>query len=180
MILPNTSSCILLSTTLRILIIAAALLLPQLLAHIRPRHVDDRHSEEAVAVVLQTSESVVPSQESGKHAKGASGDLQTASGGLMAHAGGVALAREEQEGQVQSEEQGEEGHGRLERAQQQDGGEDEPAGQEETNGRLDIGRVCGVRTIRGGQDLPGLGGLEEGVGCVQLVGRSSHQGNAAN
>lgn len=141
----------------------AALRLPHLLTHVRPRHVDDRHPEEAVAVVLQTRERIVPRHERRKHAERAAGDLEVAAGRRVAHAVGVVLAREEEEGQVQGEEEREEGHGRLEGAQEQDGGEDEPAGQEEADRGLDVVRVGGIWP-RFGQDLPGLGCLEEGVG----------------
>lgn len=73
---------------------------------------------------------------------------------------GVVLAAEQQERQVQGEEEQEEGDVGAQRAQHQDGREDEPAREEEAHRR---GRVPFIRPVFL-QDGPGAGGQEEGVG----------------
>jgi hypothetical protein len=92
----------------------------------RPGEVSDRDDEEAVASVGNTSEGVVPGSESCKETEETTSLLN----GDIDIVVGVPLQvgdTEEQEGQVQEEEEQEESDGRLEGAEQHDGGEDEPA-----------------------------------------------------
>lgn len=98
----------------------------------RPGEVSNRHDEEAVAVVGQTSQSVIPS---GKGSQETEETTRHDDGLVGSTGGGVALDvtdTEQEEGQVQEEEKQEEGHGGTEGAEEQDGGEDEPAHQVET------------------------------------------------
>lgn len=92
----------------------------------------NRHDEEAVAVVGQTSQGVIPSGERSQETEETTGHDH----GLVGlTSGGVTLDvpdTKQQEGQVEEEEQQEEGHGGTESAEQQDGGEDEPAHQVQT------------------------------------------------
>ena len=91
-----------------------------------PGEVSDGNDEEAIAVISKTSEGVVPGGEGSHETEEATGHLNV----LVRVAVGTALQvadTEQEEGQVQGEEQEEEGDGRLEGAEQHDGGEDEPA-----------------------------------------------------
>lgn len=97
----------------------------------RPGEVSNGNDEEAVAVIGQTSESVVPSGERSQEAEETTSLDDGGSGGAIS-ANQVANTQQ-QEGDVQEEEQQEEGNGRAEGAEQQDGGEDEPAHQEQTH-----------------------------------------------
>lgn len=87
--------------------------------------------EEAVAVISQTSQGVVPGRESSEEAEETTslGD----GGGRGAIGADQVRNTQQQEGHVQEEEQQEEGNGRAEGAEEQDGGEDEPAHQEQTH-----------------------------------------------
>lgn len=96
-----------------------------------PGEVSNGDDEEAVAVISQTSESVVPSGERSQEAEETT-SLDDGGGGGAISANQVANTQQ-QEGDVQEEEQQEEGNGRAEGAEQQDGGEDEPAHQEQTH-----------------------------------------------
>lgn len=86
----------------------------------------DGDDEEAVAGVGETGQRVVPGQEGGEQRKESTG-LHDASGGGTGGVPDQVGDTQQQEGEVQREEQGEEGDGRLERAEQQQEGEDEPA-----------------------------------------------------
>lgn len=86
----------------------------------------NRDDEEAVAVVGNTGESVVPSGESGHETEETTGHLD----GLVRLTRGVTLDvtnTEEEESQVQEEEQEEEGDSGAQGAEEQDGCEDEPS-----------------------------------------------------
>lgn len=113
----------------------------------RPGEVSNRHDEEAVAVVSQTGQGVIP------RGKGSHETEETTSheDGLVGLAGGlVALDvadTQQQESQVQEEEQQEEGNGRSQSAEEQDGREDEPAHQVQTE------RVVPHRLAFRGQSL---------------------------
>lgn len=85
----------------------------------------NRNDEEAVAGIGNTGQGIVPGQESSENGKDASCLDDAGSGGAVS-ADKVADT-EQEEGQVQGEEEREEGHGGAEGADQQDGGEDEPA-----------------------------------------------------
>ena len=91
-----------------------------------PGEVSDGDDEEAVASIGDTSEGIVPSGESSEETEETTGLLDVGVGVAV----GTALQvgdTEQEEGEVQGEEQHEEGDGGLESAEQQDGGEDEPA-----------------------------------------------------
>lgn len=96
-----------------------------------PGEVSNRDDEEAVAVISQTSEGIVPSGERSQEAEETT-SLDDGSGGGAVGADQVADTQQ-QEGQIQEEEQQEEGNGRAEGAEEQDGGEDEPAHEEQTH-----------------------------------------------
>lgn len=81
--------------------------------------------EEAVAGIGDTGKGIVPGQESSEKGKEAAG-LDDAGGGRAISANKVTNT-EQEEGHVQSEEEGEESHGGAEGTDQQDEGEDEPA-----------------------------------------------------
>lgn len=85
----------------------------------------DGDDEEAVAGVGDTGQGVVPGGEGGQETEETAGllDLEVGETVLGEQVGDT----QEQEGQIQEEEQQEEGDGRLEGAQDQDEGEDEPA-----------------------------------------------------
>lgn len=90
-----------------------------------PGEVGDRDDEEAVAVVGDTSQSIVPGGESGQETEKTTRLLDL---GVDATVHGLQIGdTEEEEGQVQEEEEREEGDGRLEGAEDQEKGEDEPA-----------------------------------------------------
>lgn len=86
----------------------------------------DGNDEETVAVISKTSQGVVPGRESSQEAEESTGHLDVGVGAAVGTALQVGDA-EQEEGQVQGEEQHEEGDGGLEGAEQHDGGEDEPA-----------------------------------------------------
>lgn len=85
----------------------------------------DRDDEEAVAGIGDTGKSVVPSGEGGEETKEAT-SLQDLGIGLAVRGEQVGDTQK-QEGQVQEEEQKEERDCRLQGADDQDKGEDEPA-----------------------------------------------------
>ena len=91
----------------------------------RPREVGDRNDEEAVAGVGDTSQGVVPSCESSQETEHTTclRDLGVGRVAISLQVGNT----EQQEGDVQEEEEQEEGDGRLQCAEEQDGGEDEPS-----------------------------------------------------
>lgn len=86
----------------------------------------NRDDEEAVAVVGQTGEGVVPGGEGGEETE----ETTSHKHGLVGLVLGVTLDvsdTEHEEAQVEEEEQREEGDGGAEGAEEQDGGEDEPS-----------------------------------------------------
>lgn len=86
----------------------------------------NRDDEEAVAVVGQTGEGVVPGGEGGEETEETTGHEH----GLVGLVLGVTLDvsdTEQEEAQVEEEEQQEEGDGGAEGAEEQDGGENEPS-----------------------------------------------------
>ena len=95
------------------------------LALLRPREVDDRHDEEAVPGIRNTSKSIVPCQPCCKHTESAT-STGKANGRLAVTEAEIGQT-EHEEGEIQCEEQEEEGHGRLERTEEEEEGEDEPA-----------------------------------------------------
>lgn len=114
---------------------------------------EDGDLEEGVAVVLDTGQSVVPGKEGSEHTKQTTSDLKAVLGLKSTEVGGVVLAGEEEESQVKREEEEEEHDSRLQGAEEQEGSEDEPAGQEETNDRASVGGVGLVRTNLGVEDV---------------------------
>ena len=95
--------------------------------------------------VCDTSKRVVPGQKGSQHAEDAAGLLQTKTGSSSAVVLCEFGAEEKQEGEIQGEEETEEHDGGTQGAKQQDGGEDEPAGQEEANGAgLGVGVRVGI------------------------------------
>lgn len=112
-------------------------------------------------IVLKTCQSAIPRQKRGKHTKSTTANLQVARRGQRTVVGGVVLAGEEEEGQIQGEEEGEEDHGRAQGAEEQQRREDEPARQEEADGRVVVRVVGGIGAIRG-DDAP-VGGQEDAV-----------------
>jgi hypothetical protein len=84
----------------------------------------DRDEEERVAVVQDTSKSVVPSEESSCKTKGtACGDARLVWGGRVVL---QVTNAEEEEGEIKGEEQEEEGDCGTEGGEKEEGGEDEP------------------------------------------------------
>jgi hypothetical protein len=96
-----------------------------------PGEVGNGDDEEAVAVISQTSQGVVPSGERSQETEETT-SLDDGRGRGAIGTDQVANTQQ-QEGQVEEEEQQEEGNGRAEGAEEQDGGEDEPAHQEQTH-----------------------------------------------
>lgn len=91
-----------------------------------PGEVSDRDDEEAVASIGDTSEGIIPCRESSQETEETTGLLDVGVGVAVRTALQVGNT-EQEEGQVQGEEQQEEGDGGLEGAEQHDGSEDEPA-----------------------------------------------------
>lgn len=85
----------------------------------------DRDDEEAVAGIGDTGKSVVPSGEGGEETEEATSLQDLGVGGAVL--GEQVGDTQKQEGQVQEEEQEEESDCRLQGADDQDKGEDEPA-----------------------------------------------------
>lgn len=88
----------------------------------------DWDDEEAVAVIGDTSKGIVPSQEGSQETKDTTSlDKFLLWGELGWRVGGSEVTgTQAQKGQIQGEEEHEEGNGGLESAEKQDGGEDEP------------------------------------------------------
>lgn len=86
----------------------------------------DGDDEEAVAAVGNTGQSVVPGGEGSQEAEETTGFDDGRVGLARAVALDVADTQQE-EGEIEPEEQQEESHGGSQGAEQQDGGEDEPA-----------------------------------------------------
>lgn len=120
--------------------------------------------EEYEPAVSNTSKSIVPRQKRSKHTKHTTRLLQVDSRSRGAIVGSVLCAKQEQEGQVQGEEEREEHDGGAQGAKQQDGGEDEPARQEEADGAVDVGAFVGVRDAEAGGEDQGVGDPETAVG----------------
>jgi len=109
----------------------------------RPGEVSNRDDEEAVAVVGQTGEGVVPGGEGGEETEEATGHEDRLVGLVL----GVTLDvtdTEQEEAQVEEEEQQEESDSGAEGAEEQDGGEDEPALR--LLARSNRGKLLGERT----------------------------------
>lgn len=99
-----------------------------------------------------TSQGVVPSQESSEQSKHTT-RLDAANLGSLWLSNTSILQLQvtdgqEQESEIQGEEEEEEGDGRAERADQEDGGEDEPASEVESNGMVEVVLV-GVSVANG-------------------------------
>lgn len=92
---------------------------------------DDREDEEAIGAVHETSQRVVPSQESSRNTEGA-GSLDAVGIRSIGIIGKVASA-EADEGDLQDEEHQEEHQGRLERAEHEERREDRPADEEQAH-----------------------------------------------
>ena len=99
---------------------------PLLLPRLAPGEMHNRHNKEAIAIIRDTRQGIVPRREGRQQGKETS----------RFHNGRVRVARgvtvevsdaEEHEGHVEGEEEGEEGEGGLERAEDEEEGEDEPA-----------------------------------------------------
>lgn len=86
----------------------------------------DGEDEEAVAIVRNTGEGVIPSCKCRQETEEATG-LDDGGVGLALGVTVEITNTEEQEGEVQEEEQQEEGYGGPQGAEQQDSGEDEPS-----------------------------------------------------
>ena len=92
-----------------------------------PGEVCDGDDEEAVAVIGDTGEGVVPGQESSEDSKDTT-SLDASRVGLSGGCVDVEVSgSQKQEGQVQGEEEEEESDGGFQRADEEDGREDEPA-----------------------------------------------------
>lgn len=107
-------------------------LLTALTAGSGPGEVGNGDDEEAVAVVGKTSQGVVPGGKSCQETEETTCLLDLGVGVAGTIVVKVAETQEE-EGQIQSEEQDEESNGGAEGAEDQNGGEDEPAKQEKTH-----------------------------------------------
>lgn len=92
----------------------------------RPGEVSNGDNEEAVAIIGDTGQGVVPRRKGGKQTKQTSSLLDVEIGLVVSTTLQIGDT-EEQESQVQEEEEEEERDGRFEGAEQHDGGEDEPA-----------------------------------------------------
>jgi hypothetical protein len=107
--------------------------------------VGNGNDEEAVAAVGNTGQGVVPGSEGCHETKETTG----LDDGRVGLAGAVALDvadTEEEEGEIEEEEQQEESHSGSQGAEQQDGGEDEPALQT-------VSRGCRQRTRTDSEEL---------------------------
>lgn len=92
----------------------------------RPGEVSNRDDEEAVAAVGNTSQGVVPSGECSQETEETT-RLDDGSVGLASRVPLQVTNTKQQEGQVQEQEEAEEGDSGPQGAEQQDSGEDEPA-----------------------------------------------------
>ena len=137
-----------------------------------------KKEKEYTPAIGDTGKGIVPRQEGCEHAKAATslGELVGCLHGAVV--AGVVAAGEHEEGQIQGEEEHEEHDGRAQRAQQQDGGEDEPACQEEAEHRVrhlgidGLGRL-GLVWPAGADNVP-VGGEHDAVGDPEAaVGRES-------
>ena len=100
-------------------------LLARNLALLGPWEVEDWDDEEAVRGVGNTCEGVVPGQESRENTEGATSPAKTNVRRTILE--NEIVKSKHEEGQIQCKEQEEEGHSRLERADEEEEGEDEPA-----------------------------------------------------
>lgn len=91
--------------------------------------------------VCNTSKGIIPRQKRRQHAESAAGHVQRVRRIHGAGRCGVGAAGQHEEAQVEREEEHEEHDGRAQRAEQENGGEDEPAREEEGERRLRHGRV---------------------------------------
>jgi len=112
-----------------------------------------------IPAVGDTGEGIVPREESCHHAKATTGLGELVSSGLNAVVGGVMTAGEHEEAEVERKKEQEEHDGRAQRAQKQDGREDEPACQEEAERRVchaRVNRLSSVGLIRsaGANNVP--------------------------
>ena len=95
------------------------------LALLRPREVNNWHNEKAVRCIGNTSEGIVPCQEGSEKSK-----IATCLVAAFVWSCRSVLEipdRKQQEGHIEGEEEEEEGHGRFQRANEQNEREDEPA-----------------------------------------------------
>jgi hypothetical protein len=121
------------------------------------RHGDD---EERVRVVRNTGESVVPRHEGREETEVSTGGVDLGRLGELELANG-----QHQEGQVEEEEEQEEGDGGAQGAEQEDGGEDEPAGEVEAERGVEHdGVLVGADDVEAGGQDDGVGDPEAAVG----------------
>jgi hypothetical protein len=125
----------------------------------RPGEVSNRDDEEAVAAVGNTSQGVVPSGECSQETEETT-RLDDGSVGLASRVPLQVTNTKQQEGQVQEQEEAEEGDSGPQGAEQQDGGEDEPAQQVQSHRVVEHGGATGGFNRR--LDLEPTGGQDNG------------------
>lgn len=105
------------------------LLLSPLSSLLTPGEMQDRHQEETVASVRNTSKHVPPSDERSNNTKGTSGKIEIVVGcGDAVNGGGVHVSgSEHEEGKPHGKEEGGKGDGGTEGKKPKDEGKDEPA-----------------------------------------------------
>lgn len=107
----------------------------------------DGEDEEAVAVVRNTGEGVIPSCKCRQETEEATG-LDDGGVGLALGVTVEITNTEEQEGEVQEEEQQEEGYGGPQGAEQQDSGEDEPSKEEQSKRVIELWCTSASESVR--------------------------------
>lgn len=153
---------------------------PDLAALFRPREVEDGDKEERVAAIGNTGKGIVPSQKGSEHSEGAASLNEPDRSSHSSIVISVGAAGEHEKGEVECEEQHEEHDGGAQCAQKQDGGEDKPARQEETDCRLAHFRIdgqscwCLVRATFA-EDIP-IGRQQNAVGDPETSVRGERGG----
>ena len=132
----------------------------------------DGDDEEAVGVVGDTGEGVVPGGEGGEQAEEAAG-LDDGRVGLALGVAVDVADTEQQEGQVEEEEEQEEGHGGAQGAEEQDRGEDEPALDKLVSGKREVSGGGGAyeeEQAEGVIEHGGAAGFFDGRGNLESTG----------
>lgn len=131
--------------------------------------------EEAVAAVGNTGQSVIPGSEGCHKTKETTGLDDGRVGLAMAVPLDVADT-EQEEGEIEEEEQQEESHSGSQGAEQQDGGEDEPAHQEQTEGIVKHGGATLVGSDKSRLDVEATGGQDNSEGDPETTIRGQSSG----